>query len=199
MQRFLFTTALMLAALAGRAQADDWRDTLTKGLPRLGHRNWIVIADSAYPAQTSSGIVTVDTGADQLEVVRGVLQAIAKCRHVRPAVFTDVELKYVPEADAPGISAYRAGLNKLLGERSAERLLHEQLLADLAKAGEQYRILVLKTTLTLPYTSVFVRLECGYWSDATERRLREAMKAAKWGSIDGVITPERTWRLAQMR
>jgi len=179
MQRFLLTSALMLAALAGRARADDWRDTLTKELPRLGHRNWIVIADSAYPAQTSSGIVTVDTGADQLEVVRAVLQAIAKCRHVRPAVFVDAELKYVPEADAPGISAYREGLTKLLGERSVERVLHEQLLSDLGKAGEQYRILVLKTTLILPYTSVFVRLDCGYWSDAAERQLRDAMKAAK--------------------
>jgi hypothetical protein len=29
--------------------------------------------------------------------------------------------------------------------------------------------------MTIPYTSVFVRLECGYWSADAEKRLREKM------------------------
>jgi hypothetical protein len=29
--------------------------------------------------------------------------------------------------------------------------------------------------MTLPYTSVFLQLDCGYWSADAERRLREAM------------------------
>jgi hypothetical protein len=36
-------------------------------------------------------------------------------------------------------------------------------------------VLVLKTRLTIPYTSVFIRLECGYWSADAEKRLRAAM------------------------
>jgi hypothetical protein len=34
---------------------------------------------------------------------------------------------------------------------------------------------VLKTRMTIPYTSVFLRLDCGYWSDEQEKRLREKM------------------------
>jgi hypothetical protein len=32
-----------------------------------------------------------------------------------------------------------------------------------------------KTNLTLPYTSVFLQIDCGYWSADAERRLRDAM------------------------
>jgi hypothetical protein len=37
---------------------------------------------------------------------------------------------------------------------------------------------VLKTNMTLPYTSVFIELDCGYWSPEAEARLRAAMEAA---------------------
>jgi len=33
--------------------------------------------------------------------------------------------------------------------------------------------LLLKTKLTLPYTSVFFRLDCGYWTDEAETQLRK--------------------------
>jgi hypothetical protein len=33
--------------------------------------------------------------------------------------------------------------------------------------------------MTLPYTSVFIRLDCGYWSDEAELELRAAMEAAE--------------------
>ena len=29
--------------------AGDWKNKLRRELPLLGHRNWIVIADAAYP------------------------------------------------------------------------------------------------------------------------------------------------------
>jgi len=31
---------------------------------------------------------------------------------------------------------------------------------------------MIKTNLSLPYTSVFIWLDCGYWSDEAEKRLR---------------------------
>ncbi len=43
------------------------------------------------------------------------------------------------------------------------------------KLGKTFHILVLKTRMTIPYTSVFIRLECGYWSADAEKRLRAAM------------------------
>jgi hypothetical protein len=36
---------------------------------------------------------------------------------------------------------------------------------------------VIKTTAAVPYTSVFLRLDCAYWSDDAERRLRAALAA----------------------
>jgi len=42
-------------------------------------------------------------------------------------------------------------------------------------AGKTFNIILLKTKLTLPYTSVFFKLECGYWTDEAEKQLRAAM------------------------
>ena len=163
------------SASAGKPQSNDWRARLHDELPLLGHRNWIAVVDSAYPLQTSAGIETVDTNADQLEVVKTVLYQLAKARHVRPIIFTDAELKAVPESDAAGVTAYREALTNLLGKTEAQSLPHEEIISRLDEAGKTFHILVLKTTLTIPYTSVFIRLECGYWSADAEKRLREAM------------------------
>jgi hypothetical protein len=35
---------------------------------------------------------------------------------------------------------------------------------------------MIKTDLTLPYTSVFMELDCGYWSPESEAKMREKMK-----------------------
>ncbi len=155
----------------------DWKSVLAERVPEYGHRNWIVIADSAYPAQKSEGIETIVTHADQLTVVRAVLDQLAKVKHVRPIVYLDEELNYVPESDAAGIEAYRRDLAKLLENRKPASLPHEQILAKLDRAGESFKVLVLKSDLTLPYTSVFFELDCGYWSPDAEKRLRDAMNA----------------------
>jgi hypothetical protein len=108
-----------------------------------------------------------------------VLEAIAGARHVRPVVHLDSELARVPEADAPGITACREALAAVLGGLTAVSLPHEEILARLDEAGRVFRILLLKTTLALPYTSVFVRLDCGYWSAEAEATLRAAMAASR--------------------
>ena len=51
----------------------------------------------------------------------------------------------------------------------------QEIISKLDEAGKTFHILVLKTSLTIPYTSVFVRLECGYWGADAEKRLRAAM------------------------
>lgn len=162
-------------ALAGTQQGVDWRVRLNQQLQLMGHRNWIAVVDSAYPLQTSVGIETVETNDDQLEVVKMVLGQIAKTQHVRPVIFTDAELKVVPESDAKGVTAYREALATVLGKSEAQSLPHEEIIAKLDEAGKTFHILVLKTRMTIPYTSVFIRLECGYWSADAEKRLREAM------------------------
>jgi hypothetical protein len=147
-------------------------------LPELGHRNWIVIADSAYPAHAKSGIETVATGLDHGTLLKIVFGELAKAKHLRPIVYTDAELPFVGEQDAAGIGRFRQELGTLLGASKPQSLPHEQIIAKLDKAGETFRVIVLKSTLTLPYTSVFLELDCGYWSPDAEKRLRDAMKGA---------------------
>jgi hypothetical protein len=165
------------AGSAGDSQSRDWRVRLQEELRLLGHRNWIAVVDSAYPLQTSAGIETINTDAEHLDVVKAVLGELANTRHVRPVIFTDAELKLVPESDANGVTAYREDLGKLLGKSSPQSLPHEEIISKLDDAGKTFHILVLKTRLTIPYTSVFIRLDCGYWSADAEKRLREKMAA----------------------
>ena len=95
--------ALALAALLTTTTfaADNWQDKLAKQLPLLGHRNWIVVVDAAYPLQTAPGIETIYVDAAQLSVVKGVLSELAKTKHVKPpltkpytSVFFQLECGY---------------------------------------------------------------------------------------------------------
>ncbi len=158
------------------AMPTAWQTKVQRELPLLGHRNWIVIVDSAYPRQTSPGIETIETGADQTTVVRDVLDALAHSRHVRPVVFMDVELPFVIEQEAPGVTQYRERIKAALGDLPVRSALHEELIRQMNQSGGTFRILILKTTLTIPYSSVFIRLDCKYWSDTSEKKLRNAMK-----------------------
>lgn len=158
------------------AGGEDWRSILRGRLPLFGHRNWIVIADAAYPAQTSPGIETVATGAGLIEVLRDVLAVLEAAPHVRPILHADRELAFVAEADAPGVTAFRESLAEALGGRRPDVIPHEKILEKLDAAGGMFRILLLKTNLTIPYTSIFIELDCGYWSADAEHRLRAALK-----------------------
>jgi hypothetical protein len=42
-----------------------------------------------------------------------------------------------------------------------------------------FRILIVKTDMIIPYTSVFFELDCGYWNAEAEGRLRGSMKASQ--------------------
>ena len=156
-----------------------WQAKLAEELPVMGHRNWVVVADSAYPAQVRAGIETIATGEEQTETVKAVLKAVDGAHHVRPIIYLDCELQSVSETDAPGIGAYRRELELLLQGRDVRSIPHAELIAKLDEASKTFRVLILKTNLTLPYTSVFLELDCGYWSAEAEKRLRDKMSQAK--------------------
>ena len=108
--RTIRTVVVIIATISGvmAAQAQTgWQQKVKQELPLLGHRNWLVIVDSAYPLQSSLGVETIETGTDQLAVLDYVLGAIKESRHVRPIAHTDAELKYIREAEAPGVDRYR--------------------------------------------------------------------------------------------
>ena len=172
---FLGIGLIMGCHRAETGSTSTWQQTLADRAQLYGHRNWIVIADNAYPAQCRDGIEYIMIDAGQIDVVRQVLATLDSMKHVRPIVYTDAELSYVPEDDAPGISAYRKELTELLGNRPVQMIPHEQIIRKLDEAGANFRVLILKTDLTLPYTSVFLQLDCGYWSADAEKRLRDAL------------------------
>lgn len=153
----------------------NWKQILEQRIPLYGHRNWIVIADSAYPAQSREGIETIVSGEDHIAVLKQVLTSLSASKHVRPIVYTDKELNFVDEKDAPGISGYREQLAAILQKRQVNVLTHEQIISKLDEISQTFRVLIIKTNLTLPYTSVFLQLDAGYWSADAERRLRAKM------------------------
>ena len=159
----------------GTFSATDWERKLSALLPLFGHRNWIVVADAAYPAQSKPGIETIVANGDQIQTVRKVLDAVTACKHISANVYVDQELGVVAENDAPGISAYRQQLKALLEGSSVKQVLHEQIIQKLDQSAQVFRILIIKTDMTIPYTSVFFELDCGYWNAGAEERLRQVL------------------------
>lgn len=174
----LLVGAFGLDKAAGQGPKADWQAKLRQELPLLGHRNWILIVDSAYPLQVSPGVETIDTDTDQLAVTRAVLWEIGHSIHVRPLVFLDAELPYVPSDDYKEVNAYRDGLKKVLKPYSVQSLPHAEILDKVSETAKTYRVLVLKTTMTVPYTSVFLQLDCKYLSEEGEQKIRKAMQAS---------------------
>ena len=174
---FLGILVMVSGTLAVEAQT-GWQEKVNEALPLMGHRNWIVVVDSAYPLQSSPGVETVETSADQLVVLDYVLDAIKNSKHVRPLVHTDAELRYVPESKAPGVDQYRKDLQARLAGLHADSILHQKLIDQLNALGRDFHVLILKSTMTIPYTSVFLQLDCKYWSAEDEAGLRAKMDGA---------------------
>jgi hypothetical protein len=149
-----------------------WKRLLEERLPLFGHRNWIVVADAAYPAQSRPGIETVFSGLSQQATIETVLARLRYCRHVHPVVHVDRELNFVEERDAPGIDGYRQWLISALEGLPVNSVPHEEIIARLDQAAQMFFILIVKSTMTIPYTSVFIELDCGYWDGEREARLR---------------------------
>lgn len=166
-------------AVKETTKAMTWQDKLLQELPALGHRNWLVIADSAFPAQISPGMEVIVSNEDHFVVLEKVLDAVGRSRHIRPHVYLDKELDFVSEDLAPGIAACRKRLADALSRYGTRPVLHEELIARMDQVAKTFRILMIKTSLTLPYTSVFMELDCGYWSPESEAKMREKMKEDK--------------------
>ena len=169
------------------SQAAEWEHELTARLPVFGHRNWIVVADAAYPEQSETGITTIKANVSQVAAVEKVLSLIEESHHVRANIYADLELDVVEELDAPGISEYRGQVSQLFQGLKVQRLLHERIIEKLDVAARLFSIFIIKTDMALPYTSVFFELDCGYWSADAEARVRSAMKSmSSLNEVDAV-------------
>jgi hypothetical protein len=174
---YLFCALAFLPAIAsaGDHAGDDWKRVLKQRLNLYGHRNWIVIADSAYPDQSAEGIETIVSDSGQLDVLKEVLADVSASSHVRAIAHTDKELQFLRDSDAPGVSAYREQLFALLPDAKNNSQPHEEIIHNLDSVSKTFRVLIIKTNMTVPYTSLFLQLDCAYWSDQAEQQLRARM------------------------
>src|SRR5687768_4648082 len=124
--------------------ATNWRERFQEVLPVFGHRNWILVADAAFPAQVGA-VEVIATGEDHLEVVQEVLQAVGEAPHLRPVVRLDAELDSLPEPTVPGLKATRGSLHRAVEGLEVSSVPHADLLEQLAEVAGTYRVLVLKT------------------------------------------------------
>lgn len=161
---------------AGNVLTKNWKTQLNLQLPLLGHRNWILVVDKAFPAQNAAGIVTINTGEPLLPVLQYTLKQINSSTHVKPIIFTDKELNYITVAQVPEIENFKTKLFEIIPKEQAQTMLHDSVFVKIAKASELFRIVVLKTEQVIPYSSVFLQLDCKYWPAENEKLLREAIR-----------------------
>jgi hypothetical protein len=134
--------SILFGSWIGDAQV-GWQQKVKQELPSMGHRNWILIVNSAYRFQTSPGIETIET---------------------------------ISEDEAAGVDDYRRALNGRLAGIPADSPPHGELISKLEGTGKTFLILALKTSITIPYTSLLIELDCKYWSADSEARLLEAIR-----------------------
>ena len=169
--------AVIFAACTHPAQVavKGWKDTVKEQLPVMGHRNWILVVDKAFPGQTTPGIRTVHTGASMPEVLAFVQEQLATSPHVKPIVYRDAELAFITDSLSPGIAAAEKEVARAIGRLPVNTIPHEQVFGKMSAAAGMFTVLVLKTESLHPYTSVFLELDCAYWNGAKEQQLRAKM------------------------
>jgi sugar lactone lactonase YvrE len=153
----------------------SWRDQVLERLDMLGHRNWILLVDKAFPEQSSPGMTYLYVDQELLPTLGEVLEMVESSSHVMPVIYRDKELEYITEEQVPGIEEFRTASGKLLGDRQVSSLLHEEVFSMLDESSSLFSTLVIKTSCTLPYTSLFLQLDCAYWGPDDEEVLRNKM------------------------
>ena len=156
---------------------NKWETILSEELPLLGHRNWILIVDKAFPAQNAPGIHVVNTGEELLPVLKYTLEKINESTHVKPIIFTDKELVFITPELESRVGSYRKSLNEILQGIEVQTILHDSVFVKIDEASKLFKVLVLKTEGTIAYSSVFLQLDCKYWTSENENSLRQIMKA----------------------
>ena len=153
----------------------SWQKVLEHDLHLLGHRNWILVVDKAFPEQSSPGMKYIYVEEDLVPTLKYVLGEVESSTHVKPVIFKDKELTFITEQQVPGIEDFRKESEELLEGRTVHTLLHDEVFALLDESASLFRVLVIKTNCTLPYSSVFLQMDCAYWGGDQEKALREAM------------------------
>ncbi len=154
----------------------SWEQAFNAKLPMLGHRNWILIVDKAFPEQNAAGMEYIYANEDLNTVLKQVLAQINLSGHVKPVVYRDKELGFITEQQAKGLTQFKTSIETTLGKLPVQTMLHDSVFKKLDTESKLFKVLVIKTNEVIPYTSVFLQLDCAYWTKEKEETLRNRMK-----------------------
>ncbi|MFR9650831.1 MAG: hypothetical protein SNG35_02255 [Rikenellaceae bacterium] len=148
-----------------------WKKQFNDTLHLLGHRNWILVVDKAYPLQSADGIEYINTGESHEDVLKYVLGAVEDASHIKPIIYTDKEFEVLDQLGDEA-AAMVASMGEIFEGVEVNSIMHEDIFAKLDKASKLFNVLVIKTESTVAYSSVFIELDCGYWTAEKEAKLR---------------------------
>lgn len=155
------------------ASPEAWKGAVDTQAAQLGYRNWIVVAEASFPAHSRPGVRQVTAPTDVATVTDYVLHALERTETLRPRVYLTRELRSVENDFAPGIDDLRRRIHESLHGHEFTELEQQSLLTLLEDANRSFDILVIRTESALPYSSVFLELQPGYWDADSESYLRE--------------------------
>lgn len=179
---FIFIAALLAIANSGCAplsKRTDWKSSVNHQVSQLGYQNWIVITEASFPARNRPGFRHVKADAEIPEVVDFVLNALEATQHVQARIFFTREMRAVENDFAPGIEEMRNRITESLHGYEPTELDQHSLITLIDSANKDYEVLVIRTPTALPYTSVFMELQPGYWDAESEDRLRGKIEKEK--------------------
>jgi len=160
-----------------RQEPPPWGETIAREVNALGIQNWIIIAESSFPVVSRRGVRTVMVDAEIPELVDYVVNTLEQSETVTPSFSTARELPFVKNDRAPGIAHFRGLLKEALHGHEVRQMEHRSLNLLAHSDSAKYAVLVLKTKTALPYSSVFIELDSGYWDRESEDALRRKMSA----------------------
>ncbi len=154
----------------------SWQAAVNRQAGQLGYRNWIVIAEASFPAQSRPGNQQVTATVEIPEALDYVLKTLEQTESVKPQIYTTRELRSMENDFAPGIDEFRKRLQPSLHGHETTELEQQSLLTLLEDANRSFDVLVIRTPTALPYSSIFIELQPGYWDVDSETRLRERIE-----------------------
>lgn len=177
-----FLTAVFFPACAHAPEggADSkLAEQLAANVAPLGARNWIVIAESSFPVYAGAGVETINVDAPSDVVFMEVLDILESEGRLQPRIWVSSELDAVTEDYAPGVRKFRRSLGKLLPGRFHYRLANHIINKQVEAAIKTFRVLVVKTSTSLPYSNICIELDSGYWNADSEAELRSRIEKVR--------------------
>lgn len=110
------------------------------------------------------------------DTFREVLDILELQASLTPRIWVNNEMDVVTEDMAPGIKEFRKEVNSLLSGRFCYRLDERIISMQLAEAAKDFRVLFIKTGTRLPYSTIAIELDSGYWSSDSEAEIRSRME-----------------------